>query len=173
MAEAHPNAALIERLYASLDAADGEAMASLYAPGAHFRDPAFGDLRDGEPGDMWRMLCSQAKDLAVTASEVRADDREGSARWRATYTFTATGRPVVNNVTASFRFEDGLIADHRDDFSMWRWSRQALGPAALLLGSNPVGQALIRRQARGRLAGWRSERRTSPPGGRAESGPGS
>jgi ketosteroid isomerase-like protein len=154
----HPNAALIQRLYQALDAGDGETMAALYAPGAHFRDPAFGDLHGEEPGDMWRMLCSQAKDLAVTASDVRADDREGSASWRATYTFTATGRPVVNEVIASFRFEDGLIADHRDDFSMWRWSRQALGPAALLLGSNPLGQSLIRRNARGRLASWRDGR---------------
>jgi ketosteroid isomerase-like protein len=156
--EQHPNAAVIERLYQAMDSGDGETMASLYTPGAHFRDPAFGDLSDGEPGDMWRMLCSQAKDLAVTASDVRADDSTGSAHWRATYTFTATGRPVVNEIDATFRFQDGLIADHRDDFSLWRWSRQALGPPALLLGSNPLGQALIRRQARGRLAGWRSKR---------------
>src|SRR3954451_23221905 len=155
MADAHPNAAVIERLYAALDAGDGEAMASLYAPGAVFSDPAFGELRDGEPGDMWRMLCSQAKDLRVVASDVVADDSSGSANWRANYTFTATGRPVENRVSAAFRFRDGLIAEHRDSFSMWRWSRQALGPPAFLLGSTPLGQALIRRRARGRLAAWR------------------
>jgi hypothetical protein len=41
---------------------------------------------------------------------------------------------------------------------MWRWSRQALGLPALLLGSNPAGQALIRRQARSRLEQWRVKR---------------
>jgi ketosteroid isomerase-like protein len=155
MADRHPNAAVIERLYAALDAGDGEAMASLYAPDAVFSDPAFGELRDGEPGDMWRMLCSQAKDLTVAASDVQADDAAGSANWVAHYTFTATGRPVENRVHAEFRFRDGLIADHRDSFSMWRWSRQALGPPAFLLGSNPLGQSLVRRRARGRLADWR------------------
>jgi ketosteroid isomerase-like protein len=151
----HPNAQLIERLYGALDAADGDAMAALYASDATFRDPAFGDLDGDGVRAMWRMLCSQAKDLDVTVSDVRADDAGGSANWVATYTFTATGRPVENRVSASFRFRDGKIADHRDEFSIWRWSRQALGPAALVLGSNPVGAALIRRQARGRLEEWR------------------
>jgi ketosteroid isomerase-like protein len=158
VAATHPNAQTIERLYAALDAADGETMASLYAPDAVFSDPAFGELRDGEPGDMWRMLCSQAQDLSVSVSDVSADDESGSARWVARYTFTATGRPVENRVSASFRFRDGLISEHRDEFSMWRWSRQALGPPAFLLGWNPVGQALVRRQARGRLSAWRSRR---------------
>jgi ketosteroid isomerase-like protein len=152
---AHPNADLISRLYAAMDAGDGDTMASLYAPDAVFRDPAFGELRGAEAGDMWRMLTSQAKDLSVTASDVEADDSSGSATWVAHYTFTATGRPVENRIRAEFRFRGGLIAEHRDNFSMWRWSRQALGPPAFLLGSNPLGQALIRRRARGRLAAWR------------------
>ena len=158
MPDAHPNAAVIERLYAALDSGDGETLASLYAPDAVFSDPAFGELRGSEPGDMWRMLCAQATDLSVTASDVRADDSSGSARWVATYTFTATGRFVENRIEASFRFRDGLIAEHRDRFSMWRWSRQALGPPAFLLGSNPLGQSLVRKRARGRLAAWRSAR---------------
>jgi len=31
-------------------------MTACYAPGAHFRDPAFGDLEGEEIGSMWRML---------------------------------------------------------------------------------------------------------------------
>src|SRR3954471_4993385 len=109
MASDHPNAELIERLYAALDAKDGETMASLYAPDAVFRDPAFGELRGAEAGDMWRMLCSEAGDLSVTASEVTADDSSGSARWVAHYTFSATGRAVENRISATFVFSDGLI----------------------------------------------------------------
>jgi ketosteroid isomerase-like protein len=150
----HANAQLIERLYAALGAKDGDAMAALYAPDAHFRDPAFGDLHGGEVGSMWRMLCGQASDLTAAVSDVEADDSSGSARWVAHYTFSATGRPVENRVSAKFRFRDGLIADHVDTFSMWAWSRQALGPPAYLLGSNPLGQALIRRRAKGRLDAW-------------------
>ena len=154
----HPNAAVIERLYAALDAADAETMVSLYAPDASFRDPAFGDLDGDGVRAMWRMLCAQAKDLDVTASGIEAGDDRGSADWVATYTFTATGRPVENRIHARFRFRDGLIAEHRDEFSLWRWSRQALGPPAYLLGSNPAGQALLRRKARGRLDAWRRGR---------------
>src|SRR5215208_5775870 len=126
-------------------------MVSLYAPDATFEDPAFGELHGSEVAAMWRMLCAQAKDLVVTVSDVEADDQTGSARWVATYTFSATGRQVENRIRARFRIRDGVIADHRDEFSMWRWSRQALGPAALVLGSNPVGRALLRRRARSRL----------------------
>lgn len=158
MPDPHPNAALIDRLYRALDGADGEAMAALYAPDASFRDPAFGALHGSEVGDMWRMLCSQSTDLSVTATGIEADERRGSAAWVARYTFSATGRMVENRVRASFRFADGLIADHHDEFSMWRWSRQALGPQAFVLGSNPLGQALIRRGARARLKGWRARR---------------
>ena len=147
----HPNTLAIERLYAALDAADAETMVSLYAPDATFEDPAFGELHGSEVAAMWRMLCAQAKDLDVTVSDVEADDQTGTARWVATYTFSATGRPVENRIRARFRFHDGLIADHRDEFSMLRWSRQALGPVALVLGSNPLGRALLRRRARSRL----------------------
>jgi hypothetical protein len=101
---------------------------------------------------MWRMLCEQASDLSVKATDVTADDDSGSAAWIAHYTFSQTGRPVENRVQARFRFRDGKIADHRDSFSMLRWSRQALGAPGLLLGSNPVGRALMRKRTGGMLA---------------------
>jgi hypothetical protein len=101
---------------------------------------------------MWTMLCGNATDLSVVASGIEADDASGSAHWTARYTFTATGRPVVNEIDARFRFgADGRIAEHRDSFSMFRWSRQALGPPAFLLGWNPMGQKVLQGKARGRL----------------------
>ena len=156
MTTQQPNAAVIERLYAALDAQDGETMASLYTDDAVFSDPAFGELHGDEVGAMWRMLCEQATDLSVTATDVEADDSSGSASWVARYTFSQTGRPVENRVQAKFRFRDGKIAEHRDSFSMLRWSRQALGPAGLLIGSNPLGRALMRRRTGGMLAKWRA-----------------
>jgi SnoaL-like domain len=118
---------------------------------ATFSDPAFGTLDGDEVRAMWTMLTGQAKDLSVVVRDVVADDETGSAHWTAHYTFTATGRPVVNEIDATFRFRDGKVVEHRDRFSLWRWSRQALGPPAFVLGSNPVGQALVRRRARGQL----------------------
>jgi ketosteroid isomerase-like protein len=155
----HPNAAAIERFYRAFDARDAAAMNALYAPDATFSDPAFGTLDGEQVRAMWTMLTGQARDLSVVASDVRADDDSGSAHWRAEYTFSATGRRVVNEIDAAFRFRDGLVVEHRDRFSLWRWSRQALGPAALVLGSNPLGQALVRRRARGQLERFMAERR--------------
>ena len=76
---------------------------------------------------MWRMLCKRGLDLELTHSDVQADDERGSARWAADYTLSGTGRAVHNEIEASFRFRDGLIAEHVDRFDLWRWSRQALG----------------------------------------------
>ena len=83
--------------------------------------------------------------------EHEADGDRGSARWVAHYTFTQTGRPVANDVRAAFRFADGLIAEHRDEFDFHRWSRQALGTPGLLLGWTPLLRAAVRRRARAGL----------------------
>jgi ketosteroid isomerase-like protein len=142
------NAALIRRLYEALDARDGEAMAACYAPDASFSDPVFGDLHGAEPGAMWRMLTERSDDLDVDLAEHEADGDRGSARWIARYTFTQTGRPVTNDVRASMRFRDGLIVEHRDDFDLYRWCRQALGTTGLLLGWTPIVRGAVRRRAR-------------------------
>jgi ketosteroid isomerase-like protein len=148
---AEANRELIRRLYDALDRLDGEAMASCYAPDAHFRDPAFGDLHGDEVGGMWRMLTSRATDLSVELRSHDADEQAGSANWRAEYTFTATGRPVVNEGVASFRFENGLIADHVDDFDFRRWARQALGPTGIAVGFLPPLRAKAQARARAQL----------------------
>jgi hypothetical protein len=100
------------------------------------------------------MLTSRSDDLDVELAEHAAEGDEGSARWIARYTFSRTGRPVVNDVRARFRFADGLIAEHDDRFGFFRWSRQALGVPGLLLGWTPILPALVRRRARGELAGF-------------------
>ena len=147
------SAELIERLYAAFDRRDGEAMAACYRPDARFRDPVFGELTGEEAGDMWRMLTSRAQDLRVEL--LAHDDR--SAHWLAHYTFTQTGRQVVNDVHATFTFgEGGRIAEHRDEFSFWTWSRQALGPMGLALGWTPILRGKVSSQARAGLRQFRA-----------------
>ncbi len=155
MAESDLN--VIERFYAAFAAHDGETMASLYAPDARFSDPVFPDLRGSRPGEMWKMLTGASGDLRIELLEHDASDGHGSAHWRAHYTFTQTGRPVVNDVRASFRFRDGLIAEHRDDFDFHRWARQALGPVGLLLGWTPIVRNGVRRKAAARLEAFTSK----------------
>ena len=144
----HANETLLETFYEAFDKCDGDRMAACYAPDARFSDPVFTDLRGDEPGAMWRMLTGRADDLRVELLEHEAGDQRGSARWRAHYTFTQTGRPVVNDVRATFRFADGLIAEHHDEFGFHRWARQALGPTGLLLGWTPIVKGATRRRAR-------------------------
>ena len=150
------NRATIERLYAAMDRHDGEAMAACYARNAKFRDPVFVDLVGDEPGDMWRMLTSRSTDLQVELVEHDADEREGTARWMAHYTFAQTGRPVVNDVRSMFVFDEtGLIRVQLDEFDFWRWARQALGRKGQLLGWTPVLQHTVRDRARAGLEAFR------------------
>ncbi len=141
------DADVVQRFYAAFDRRDGEAMAACYAPDAHFRDPVFGDLTGAEAGAMWRMLTRTARDLKVELAEYDAQ----SAHWIASYTFSATGRAVVNDVRARFTLADGLIVDHVDSFSFWKWSRQAIGTKGLLLGWTPFLRGKIGGTARAGL----------------------
>jgi hypothetical protein len=152
----HPNDDLIQRFYEAFARLDGDSMAACYAPAARFSDPVFSDLRDDEPGAMWKMLTGRAKDLRVELAEHEADDQRGSAHWLADYTFS-TGRKVHNDVRARFRFDAGLFAEHEDSFSFYAWARQALGPVGLALGWTPIVQAKVRREARAGLDEYRRQ----------------
>jgi ketosteroid isomerase-like protein len=147
---AEANKELIERFYAAFGRCDGVAMTACYAPDAHFRDPAFADLEGNEVGAMWRMLTGRATDLKIELHEHEAGEDTGSAHWIARYTFS-TGRPVVNDIRARFRFADGLIADHVDDFNFRNWAKQALGPTGHLVALLPPLRTKAHSQARGQL----------------------
>lgn len=127
----HPNHAFLNRLFTALDRHDHAAVATCYAPDAHFRDIAF-DLRGREQiHGMWRMICSG--DIKLTFQILHADDQDGSARLVETYTFGASsdsvrpGRRVRNEISSRFAFADGLIARQDDDCDPRQWARQALG----------------------------------------------
>ena len=151
---AESNRALIERLYDALDRGDGEAMTACYAEDARFEDPAFGELRGDQIGAMWRMLTSRATDLSVELPSHDADEETGRANWVATYTFTATGRRVVNDIQAGFKFRDGLIADHVDQFSFRRWASQAFGLGGNAIALLPPLRTRARRTALAQLADY-------------------
>jgi ketosteroid isomerase-like protein len=147
----------IDELYAAFDRRDGDAMAACYAPNARFSDPVFIDLKGEEPGAMWRMLTGRSTDLAIELVDRSATADRGTARWVARYTFGQTGRLVVNDVTSTFRFRDGLISEQRDDFDFARWARQALGIPGVLLGWTPYLRNKVRRSARSGLDAFMAE----------------
>ncbi len=143
---------LIERFYKAFGEGDGNAMAACYTPDVHFSDPVFTDLRGKQAGTMWRMLTEGPGEVKVELLEHAADDTRGTAHWKAHYNFSETGRPVINDIHATFTFKDRLIADHRDDFDFYAWSKQALGAPGLLLGWTPIVKSAVRKKAAGLLA---------------------
>ena len=153
------HAALIDRFYAAFAVLDGDTMQSCYASDAQFEDPVFKLAGRTQVGAMWRMLCGATRDKGrdawkLEASGVSADAAAGRAHWEAYYRFSATGRMVHNSIDAQFTFKDGLIATHRDRFSFWRWSRQALGLTGTFLGWTPLLRNKVRAQAASGLAAF-------------------
>jgi ketosteroid isomerase-like protein len=149
----HPNAALIDSLYAALARRDGAAIAACYAEDAAFSDPVF-QLRGREIGAMWTMLCARGKDLAVEWRDVRADDARGRADWDARYTFASTGRKVHNRIASEFIFANGRIVTQQDTFDFRRWARMALGFTAAMPFMTAFVRRAVQRQARRALDDW-------------------
>lgn len=153
----HPNQQMLERFYRAFSNLDAATMAACYAEDARFDDPAFSLQGRRQVAGMWDMLTTAAKTKGrdvwrLDYSAIEADAQRGRAHWEAYYCFSATGRRVHNVIDAEFEFRDGLIVRHRDRFSFWRWSRQALGPAGWLLGWTPLLAAKVRAQAAKNLA---------------------
>lgn len=118
---------------------------------AHFYDPVFQNLNAKEVRKMWKMLCLRGKDLSITHQVLAADDHTGKARWEAKYTFSGTGKKVLNRIQSEFAFKNGLIADHRDNFDLYAWSRQAFGLTGLLLGWTSWFKNKVRKKAKSSL----------------------
>lgn len=153
----HENGRIIERFYEAFQRGDAETMAAVYHPSARFDDPVF-SLEGAAIGDMWRMFCEPGRTPRIEFSEVHADEKTGSARWEARYTFPPTGRQVHNVIEAEFTFDDGRVTHHSDRFDLPAWARQALGTSGALLGRSRFMQTRIRRQAAEQLARYRSRR---------------
>lgn len=148
----HQHEELIESFYTSFQKLDAEAMIRCYHADIRFSDPVFPALSKAEVGEMWKMLCSQAKNFDLTFASIEANDQTGKAHWEAQYDFSATGRRVHNKIEAEFEFQDGKIIKHTDTFNFWKWSSMALGPVGFLLGWTPLLRKKVQKQARGRLA---------------------
>lgn len=126
-------------------------MQACYADDATFSDSAFVDLNAAQVRAMWKMLLLGGKDLQMVFRDVQANDQKGSAYWEATYTFSATGRKVLNKIHANFEFENGKIKKHRDHFDFYAWARQAFGTTGLLLGWTSYFQGKVQAKAKGNL----------------------
>jgi hypothetical protein len=153
---------MIKGFYTSFQKRDWKGMLACYGEDVFFYDPVFENLDGPQVRAMWEMLLSRARDLELSFSDVRSDDGYGSCNWVATYTFTSTGRKVVNKGKARFSFNEGKIAEHQDEFSLWKWSSQALGLPGVLFGATSLFQKKIRRNARKSLEKFMAGRGDMP-----------
>lgn len=145
----HANAQCLHNFYTAFQNRDAAGMAACYHPEVVFSDPVFPRLEGAKAIAMWQMFCARAEKsgLRVEFSNVQADDQSGRAQWEARYTFSQTGRPVLNRVLAAFTFRDGKIFRHTDSFDLWKWAGMALGLRGHLLGWTPFVRAAIRKSA--------------------------
>lgn len=137
----------LETFYNAFRMLDAARMEACYAPAARFDDPVFSLHGRERIGGLWRMLCEGI--VAQGRADWRLDFDDlvvhgegetcvGHAHWEPRYRFGPTGRRVHNVIDATFTFDaDGLILAHRDEFDLWRWSRQAIGLRGVLLGWMP------------------------------------
>ena len=132
-------------------------MTACYAPGAHFRDPAFGDLEGDDIGAMWRMLTGRATDLKIELHEHEAGEESGSRPLdRPLHLLHRPPRRQRHPGQLPLR-RDGRIADHVDDFDFRRWAKQALGAKGTLVALLPPLRAKARAQALGQLEAFKRD----------------
>lgn len=146
------NTEVITKFYTAFQQLDYRTMNSCYSDEIVFSDPAFGLLRGDEVKCMWEMLCKNAKDFSLTFSNIQLlDDEYATCNWVATYTFSKTGRKVVNHIKAFMLLKDGKIIEHSDAFKLSKWAAQALGLKGVLFGWSGFMKRRIQKNARKNL----------------------
>ncbi|MCG1036638.1 nuclear transport factor 2 family protein [Polaribacter sargassicola] len=129
------NCELLKKFYTAFSNGNSLEMVECYHEDIVFKDPVFGELKGEKAINMWKMLLSNRNETTeIFFKSVKANQEEGSAIWIAKYLYGENKRKVTNIVDASFKFKDGKIIEHIDSFSVWTWSRQALGFTGFLLG---------------------------------------
>jgi ketosteroid isomerase-like protein len=138
---------LVTQFYRAFQQRDYATMQECYADTATFSDPVFRELNAEQVRAMWKMFCIRDSDLRISFRDVAVDGDNASAHWTATYTFSASGRKVVNEINALFTFNEGKIIRHVDRFDLYRWTSQALGWKGILLGWTPMVRNKVRLMA--------------------------
>lgn len=128
------NTDIITKFYTAFQKKDAEGMVKHYANNISFEDPAFGNLNGDDAKNMWRMLCSNTSEIEIDFKIMDSHQNQVTAHWVAKYTFSKTGRNVINKIDATFILENQQIVSHVDVFNLWTWSKQAMGPMGWLFG---------------------------------------
>lgn len=155
------NRQVIERFYSAFQRLDYKTMQDCYSDDIVFHDPVFQLLNGEEAKAMWEMLCTNAKDFSLEFSHIELLDHEyATCNWTASYTFSKTGRRVVNKIKAFMRIKDGIIIEHSDAFRLSTWITQALGLKGLIFGWSGFMKRAVQRNARRNLENFMAKNKT-------------
>ena len=149
---------IITEFYTAFQNKDVEKMVSYYHDEVEFTDPAFGNLKGEQAKNMWRMLLERSVDMTLEFSQVIGNEESGKAHWEAHYTFSQTGRKVLNKIDAEFTFKDGKIIRHIDTFNLRTWAKQALGFKGMLLGGTGFFKKKLNNQTNAMLAKYENRK---------------
>lgn len=139
----------IEIFYLAFAKRDYLTMISCYHKDVRFYDPVFEDLNYEQVSSMWKMLLNKKNStLKISHSNIETTAFSTECKWIAIYNYGPKKRKVVNRVTANFEFLDGKIINHKDNFSLWKWSSQALGFVGIVLGWTSFVKSKIRKTAK-------------------------
>lgn len=150
---------IISRFYAAFQKLDYQTMNDCYSEDIIFSDPAFGVLNGDEVRAMWEMLCRNASNFSLTYSNIQMLDEEyATCDWIASYTFSKTGRKVINKIKAYMKFYDGKIIEHSDAFRLSTWIGQALGWKGVLFGWTGYMKKAVQKNARKNLESFMAKK---------------
>lgn len=146
------NTHIIEKFYTAFSEGNSSSMIACYHSEINFYDPVFGNLKGKRANKMWEMLLSKKNESTkISFDKVSTSNSKGSANWVATYNYGKKKRRVVNEVSAKFKFKDGLIIEHIDSFDLWNWTKQALGATGFILGWSSFMKKKIRAKTNAQL----------------------
>lgn len=148
------NETVIEEFYTAFKNKNIKYMQNCYSEEAVFNDPVFSNLSAKEVRSMWEMLIKSGKDMRVEFNNIKANQAGGTAEWHAYYTFSATGKKVINHVHSSFIIGNAKIVKHTDSFDFYKWAGQAFGLKGLMLGWTGFFKAKVSKTASHKLKNY-------------------
>jgi Catalase/SnoaL-like domain len=139
----HSNEEVIKKLYDGLKAGNFNEMKTCYESKVKFSDVAFNLKGIDDVCAMWEMLCTREDEIGVSVSNIKADEKTGTADWVADYLYPdRSEKPdkqsrIVNKIKATFIFNDGKIIEHHDTCDTVKLAEMVLGPKGKIIGRIP------------------------------------
>lgn len=122
-------------------------MCNRYSSLIYYSDPVFGLLKDEQVIKMWQFRVANSNELSLIYGNISdRGDNYYTCEWTATYRFAPTGKKIIHKAKAYMKVEDGIITEHSDAYSFYKWIRQAYGISGWILGWSSVYKKRVRKK---------------------------